>query len=112
MGALHTVNCLTNSNGSSYAAYKESIIVCYGKYVCEYDVIFTHHSSVVHQLKVSVIFAFFVWPRFQEVGRLAKVIIVEFSFEAALCGFREHALLLQNRQYTQRLQTTQEGGNS
>lgn len=82
------------------------------KYVCEYDVIFTHHSSVVHQLKVSIVFAFFVWPRFQEVGRLAKVIVIEFSFEAALCGFREHALLLQNRQYTQRLQTKQEGCNS
>ncbi len=82
------------------------------KYACKYEVISTHHSGVVHQLKVSLIFAFFVWPWFQEVGRLAKVIIVEFSFETALCSFREHALLLQNREYTQRLQTMQEGCNS
>ncbi len=75
-------------------------------------VISTHHSGVVRQLKVSLIFAFFVWPWFQEVGRLAKVIIIEFSFETALCGFREHALLLQNREYTQRLQTMQERCNS
>ncbi len=62
------------------------------KYACKYEVISTHHSCVVRKLKVSLIFAFFVWPWFQEVGRLAKVIIVEFSFETALCSFREHAL--------------------
>ncbi len=82
------------------------------KYACKYEVISTHHSCVVRKLKVSLIFAFFVWPWFQEVGRLAKVIIVEFSFETALCSFREHALFLQNREYTQRLQTMQERCNS
>lgn len=67
------------------------------------DVVDTHHSSIVNQLKVRLIFALLVWSRPLEVGRLPQMVVIEFGFKAVVRGLWEHTLLLHDGQNTHRL---------
>lgn len=59
----------------------------------------------MNQLKVRLIFAFFVQPRSLEIGRLSQMVVIEFGFKALVRGLGKHTLLLHDGQNTHRLKT-------
>lgn len=58
----------------------------------------------MNQLKVRLVFAFFVWSGPLEVLRLSQVVVVQLGLEALVRGLGEHALLFHDGQNTHRLQ--------
>ena len=67
----------------------------------------THHSSIVTQFEVLLELGFLVWTRFAEGGGFAVVVLVQFRQERLVGGFREHTLLLQDRQDAHGLQKSE-----
>ena len=55
-----------------------------------------YHSSVVHYLELSLEFALLIRPWLLEVGRFAKVVVVQLGFEAVVRGLGEHAFLFED----------------
>ena len=60
-------------------------------------------SSIVIQLKVSLILGCLANFGLPKVGRFAQVVLIQHSLQGLIGGLGEHALFLQNGQDTQRL---------
>lgn len=65
----------------------------------------THHSRVVNQLKVGLVFVLLVGPWALEVGGFPQVVVEQFGFQAVVRGLGEHALLLHDGQDSHWLHT-------
>lgn len=94
-----------NPFGSFFPSLIYYDTVTRGNHTCTYWP--TYHSSIMDQLKVSFISAFFVWPWFLQVGGFAQMIVIQLCFEWHVRGFWEHALLFKDGQDSHRLVQTQ-----
>ncbi len=64
-------------------------------------------TCVVEELKVCFILGVLVRLGFAEALGLPVMVLVQHGLECLICGFRKHALLLQDRQNTHRLERKQ-----